>query len=292
MRSLYEELKREEKKLIDIINRTTNFISGAPKGKLRISHNGNKEQYYYREVSRVDEKMILSEKKANEEKNMENDGGVGVTYSLGKYIRQADVKLAYNLAQRDYDEDLLKLAKKRLAHVQAMLKDCESDEMEGVYEKLNPYRKKLVTPRIITNEEYASKWSAVEYEKKSFEEGTAVIMSDKGERVRSKSEKIIADMLQKNGVPYRYEAPLTFKNGRTIHPDFTVLNVTRKQEIYWEHLGMMDNTDYCESALARIEMYQRNKIILGENLIISYETSKHPIETVMIERNIREFCLK
>ena len=281
MKSLYEELMQEEQTLKGIIARITKSLESAPEGGLRIVHSERRVQYY----------NIPSKKQQEMELGVE-EGSNNKLLKQGEYIRQADVKLAYDLAQRDYDEDLLKLAKKRLAHVQAMLKDCGSDEMEAVYEKLNPYRKKLVTPRIITNEEYALKWSAVEYEKKSFEEGTAVIMSDKGERVRSKSEKIIADMLQKNGVPYRYEAPLTFKNGRTIHPDFTVLNVTRKQEIYWEHLGMMDNADYCEGALSRIEMYQRNKIILGENLIISYETSKHPIETVMIERNIREFCLK
>lgn len=279
MISLYEELKSEEKKLIDLIERMSAFVSGVPKGKLRISHRNSVEQYYYREES-IKSSM-----------GVEADGA-GVTYSLGKYIKKSDIKLAYDLAQRDYDEDLLKLAQRRLAHVQAMLKDLGSDEMERVYEELNPYRKKLVTPRIISDEEYAKRWSAVEFERKSFEEGTAVIMSDKGERVRSKSEKIIADTLHKKGIPYRYEAPLTFKNGKKIHPDFTVLNQKRRQEVYWEHLGMMDNTEYCENALGRIEIYQRNNIILGGNLIVSYETSRHPIETTMIERNIQEYCLK
>lgn len=282
MKQLYEDLIQEKQYLQDIIARITKSLECAPEGGLRIVHSARRIQYY----------NIPSKRHKCEKDDMENGSGSNKLSKQGDYIRKSDIKLAYDLAQRDYDADLLKLAQRRLAHVQAMLKDLGSDEMERVYEELNPYRKKLVTPRIISDEEYARRWSAIEFERKSFEEGTAVIMSDKGERVRSKSEKIIADTLHKKGIPYRYEAPLTFKNGKKIHPDFTVLNQKRRQEVYWEHLGMMDNTEYCENALGRIEIYQRNNIILGNNLIVSYETSRHPIETTMIERNIQEYCLK
>ena len=41
-------------------------------------------------------------------------------------------------------------------------------------------------------------------------------------------------------------------SNRIIHPDFTVLNVRTREILYWEHLGMMDNKEYIESALAKI----------------------------------------
>jgi len=65
----------------------------------------------------------------------------------------------------------------------------------------------------------------------------------KGERVRSKSEIIIADSLMRAGVPYRYEFPIILNGYGKIYPDFTVLNVGLRKELYWEHLGMMDDSE-------------------------------------------------
>lgn len=75
---------------------------------------------------------------------------------------------------------------------------------------------------------------------------------EKGERVRSKSEVIIADMLNRKGISYRYEYPVYLKNVGQIYPDFTVLDAIRRREIYWEHLGMMDDPDYAEMAILRV----------------------------------------
>ena len=81
------------------------------------------------------------------------------------------------------------------------------------------------------------------------------------ERVRSKSEVIIADTLARHGVPYRYEYPLKLKSGRdgafrTIHPDFLCLNVRTRAEFYWEHFGLMDDPDYLERTLAFIRLFK------------------------------------
>ena len=46
-------------------------------------------------------------------------------------------------------------------------------------------------------------------------------ITDAGERVRSKSELVIANLLYKNNIPYMYECPLKINNN-TVYPDFTV----------------------------------------------------------------------
>lgn len=51
-------------------------------------------------------------------------------------------------------------------------------------------------------------WVAQEYQGKEFQKGTAVILTQKGERVRSKSEKILADYFYQHNIPYKYEKPL------------------------------------------------------------------------------------
>lgn len=54
---------------------------------------------------------------------------------------------------------------------------------------------------------------------------------------------------------------------------------------------MIDIPGYLEKALAKAETYLRNNIILGKNLIISYETSKQPLSVQHIDLLIREYLL-
>ena len=60
-------------------------------------------------------------------------------------------------------------------------------------------------------------------------------------------------------------------------PDFTVLNIRKRKELYLEHFGMMDNPAYAEKAINKIQMYEQNGIYVGEKLMLTYETSKNPI---------------
>ncbi|SFH72967.1 hypothetical protein SAMN04487830_106120 [Pseudobutyrivibrio sp. OR37] len=61
--------------------------------------------------------------------------------------------------------------------------------------------------------------------------------------VRSKSEKIIADALEKYNVPYQYE-PMLELGYNTIYPDFVVLNLRTRKTVYWEHLGLVSDIEY------------------------------------------------
>lgn len=106
-----------------------------------------------------------------------------------------------------------------------------------------------------------------------------VFVTEKGERVRSKSEKIIADKLYMMGIPYRYEYPLVLNNGVIVYPDFTILRMPRRQEVYLEHFGMMDDMNYVDTTLFKINSYEKNDIYLGVNLFITYETSRQPFNT-------------
>jgi len=74
-------------------------------------------------------------------------------------------------------------------------------------------------------------------------------VSERGERMISKSEVIIANCLNKykNEIRYAYENKLTLEStGRTIKPDFTIEHLGTGKVFYWEHLGMMTREDYRE----------------------------------------------
>lgn len=79
----------------------------------------------------------------------------------------------------------------------------------------------------------------------------------RGERVRSKSEVIVANLLDHMGIAYEYETPLCYKddsivaNGenespgaKKLLPDFTIRETKDGRPVFLEHLGMMDNFAY------------------------------------------------
>ncbi|MBO5572809.1 MAG: hypothetical protein J5947_01030, partial [Clostridium sp.] len=45
---------------------------------------------------------------------------------------------------------------------------------------------------------------------------------------------------------------------------------------YYEHLGMMDDTGYVNRNILKIRDYQRNRILLGDRLFLTFETEQHP----------------
>ena len=74
-----------------------------------------------------------------------------------------------------------------------------------------------------------------------------------------------------------------------IYPDFTVLNVRTRKEMLWEHFGMMDEPEYAEKAVQKIMTYEQNNIFPGENLILTYETRKNPLNQKTIMRKLWQY---
>ena len=177
------------------------------------------------------------------------------------------------LFQKDYDQRVLQLAQMELNHLEKLMKKYPLQMCEGIYEKLNECRKKLIEPIEISDEEFIKRWENVEYDRMGFDKDDPEYYTDNGERVRSKPEIIIANALKKYGIPYRYEYPLYLKGYGVVHPDFMTLNVRLRKEYYWEHLGMMDDAAYSEKNLNKITNYEKNDIFPGDKLILTHETS-------------------
>ena len=96
-------------------------------------------------------------------------------------------------------------------------------------------------------------------------------------RVRSKSEVIIADALTRANIPYRYEYPTSIKGWGTLYPDFTCLDIRTREEIIWEHFGLMGDPDYAENAVQKITHYAASGYVLGKNLIATFESGTTPL---------------
>lgn len=226
-------------------------LKRAPEGSLTVSKSKNTIQFFHKENPK--------EKK-------------------GKYIKKTNKKLITQLAQKDYDQLLFRALEKRELKLKKMLKNIPENNLTDVYENLSDTRKQLVDSRIITDKEYIKQWLDVEYEGNPFHDEYKKIQTERGEMVRSKSEKIIADKLYAMDIPYRYEYPIHIKSMGIIYPDFTILVPSSRKEIYLEHFGMMDDPEYCEKALIRIQELAKNGIVLGKNLLATFESSSVPLD--------------
>ena len=152
-------------------------------------------------------------------------------------------------------------------------------------------RKNLVLSDYVSDERYAEEWQAKQYQPKGFRPETPEMYTVKGERVRSKSEKIIADTLERNKIPYRYEYPIELTGGFLIHPDFCVLNKRTRNEYFWEHLGKMDDPEYSSKNIRRLQQMAENGILPGRNLLITAETSTNVLNARTMNIIIREYLL-
>ncbi len=249
----------------------------APQGRIRISQNGGHPEYYL-----VTERGSLR----------------------GKYLPHSQKTLTRQLAQKDYDARLIKLLQKEISALQNYMKQTSNGRaISELYDFLCPARRSLITPAILTNEQYAARWQNVSWTGRPFASDAPYICTARGERVRSKSEVIIADTLFRYNIPYRYEFPITLKRSNsadirrdfgssiTLYPDFLCLNTRTHTEFYWEHFGLMDSTEYSNNAAGKLRLYTENGILAGRNLIITMETQTEPPSIKALEKLIEEFLL-
>ena len=262
MEEIKKQLKTREQYLLQLKKEKQKALLAVPEGSLRICSRKGKAQFY-------------------ERRDPKDFNGV--------YIREKDVSIAKALAQKDYDKKVLRATEEELDAINKYLKVYPKISPEDIYGDLHMERQKLVVPIRETDEQFVANWQKVPYEGKEFFDNDAKYYTALGERVRSKSEIIIADSLSRQEIPYRYECPIYLKGWGKVYPDFTILNVKGRREMYWEHFGMMDDAIYVEKMVQKVALYEKNGIFQGESLIVTYETRNSPINQKQVLKMIHHF---
>ena len=261
-----ERSDRTSSRLIkEWIKSTEAALAAAPEGHLNIKHKNGHPQYY-QHIPDPD--------------------------SSTRYLRKGeDMPLIRALAQKEYDEALLKILKKKNSGLKCFQQSYMHFSVDSAYENLDADRRALVVPIRLTDEQYARLWQEEPYQGMGFSEDVkSSYFTEKDERVRSKSEVIIANTLNSAGLPYKYECPLKVGNA-TFYPDFTILDIRTRKERYLEHFGMMDDKEYLDKFMRKISMYETNGILQGSQLIMTFETSSTALDTRMLKRMIENYFM-
>lgn len=233
-----------------LINSLKSELRKLPEGNLRIIKKQKSVQYFH-----------ISEK--------------GDTN--GTYIKAEAVEFVSALAKKSYYQRLLREAEREYKAITTYIHNMKGTRPEDVYSKMSEYRQKIVTPLMISDSEYCRNWENEAFETNDFRQEERVYETKRGDKVRSKSEAIIADMYYEMGIPYRYEAKIWLNNGKARYPDFTLLKMPEREVIYHEHMGLMEDADYRRSNLLKIQDYMTSGIYLGKNLILTFETEYAPL---------------
>lgn len=261
-------LQAKAEELLAAIETKIRNLKNAPEGRLRIAQRESGAYYYH---------------------------VTDTSPEWGDYLPQTESKTIARLAQKEYDQTVLTEMQRELKAVDRFLKSFCPKRLHDIFEKLLPARRKFVQPVRLPDKEFAERWLAVKYSGKGMAANAPLLETSRGERVRSKSEVIIADTLDRLKIPYRYEFPHQLKvrrnsRGRdssrrtiTFHPDFTCLNIRTRREFIWEHFGRMDDPEYIAETLGKFETYTANGIFPGESLIFTMETQERPLNSATVE---------
>ena len=253
-------------------------LKHAPEGSVRIVQNKGCFQFYLRK---------------------------GKSDLQGKYMPRSHEKVARALIQKEYDLKAVFALTKELEYLKKLAKNYNKNSAATAYENLTETRQRLIEPLTLSDTQDVEKWLHIEYRHKGFDAQQVQLFTDNNERVRSKSEVLIANALKANNIPYRYEFPIIINRTAgsgvsdihneedlcTFYPDFYCLNLRTRQEYIWEHYGLMNDSDYAIQAADKIMLYQANGYFPGKNLIITMETTNSPLSSKAIKQII-EIYLK
>ena len=258
---IIDELRARGRYLKNLKPKLEDYLSRAPDGRLRIVKTGVKKRYYLIENP--------------EDRN-------------GRYLSAAEYEIARRIAQKRYVQNVLKNVLEDLRAIEGALSALKNSP-EQVYDDLSDDYRELVIPIEPTDEQFINDWYAKHKGHRNPLPIEGDLITDRGERVRSKSELIIANLLNAAGIPYVYEAELCLKGVGTIYPDFTILNVRLRKTIYWEHQGKMDDPEYADKAVAKTAAYISSGLFPGDDLIVTSETSKRSLSTSVLRAIIERY---
>lgn len=186
--TILAEAQKRAEELLSIIEEKIRSLSKAPAGRIKlIRRGGNVHCYHVTDASKP----------------------------AGKYIPVSEQKLIKALTQKEYDQTVLLELKSQLNLIDNFIKRYKPSAIMGLLAARGELRRSFITPVRLSDEEFAARWLAQPYKGRPFLEGDAEYFTSKGERVRSKSEMIIADILAKHGIPYKYECPLSLRATET-----------------------------------------------------------------------------
>lgn len=243
------------------IKSTESRLETCPEGKLICSRN-DKRYKWYQKCGK--EKVYIPKRNRT----------LAEQLAIKKYLSLLKEDL---LCEKQAIDDYLKHHTSNVGKAEKLLTDASE-------------YKNLLMPYFTPLSQELSDWMNSPYEKNLKFPEHLNNQSSSGHLLRSKSEAIIDMLLHINRIPFRYECALHLGEF-TIFPDFTIRHPKTGEVFYWEHFGLMDNSNYSKNVSSKLQLYISNGIIPSIQLITTYETQSNPLSADAVEKIIANYFL-
>lgn len=260
---LYQKICAEKARLEKEIRKIDNKLKSFPKGKMYITRNGKYSKWYY-SVNDKSKPIYIPKKKRQ----------IAEQYAQKKYLLQMKSDLEQEKTALDF---YIRHHKKRPWKSESFLED-------------KPEYQELLIPYFKPMSQELNEWVNAPYEKNPYKEENLKQPLENGQIVRSKSEVMISMILDKYHIPYRTECKLQVGN-KICYPDFTVRHPQTGEYYYFEHLGLIEKYGYLENNIEKLHNYIMHGIIPMKNLIVTFETTEHPLTLEMVEWLVKSIIL-
>ncbi len=264
MTNTYQELKEKliwSEKLLQEVEKRLRTYKNLEPGNLRVAVSHGCPQYYIKRPGKDKE----------------------------EYIPAIEKEKVHLLAQRDYEEKVRKELLSMKNRLSKFIAGYDPKAVENIYERMCDTRKKQVVPIVLTEKMYIEKWMNDHRGGVNTYGAATEFKTLRGEYVRSKSEKILADYFYNNNIPYQYEPRIELDDFRSEFWVFVLFYLRKRKTIYWEHLGRVGESGYATRNFAKLMDYEQNGLVLGDNLIVTMETLERPLDIKSVEEKVRLF---
>jgi len=163
----------------------------------------------------------------------------------------------------------------------------EKYDEEEIREKLDKLQNRGIDLNGIYWSRSRYEWAREQFETNPYKPEHLRYVTKSGIRVRSKSERVVADRLTERGILFRYEMRIDTASG-VMYPDF-VIRKENGELVVWEHFGLMDKNDYMLDAMKKIVKYRSAGFVQHKNLICTWEEDLESLE--MIDEIIDRFII-
>ena len=164
---LTQMMKKRKEELIFALKSIIKSQKNIPQGHLRIARDKSSRKAQFYHITNPKDKK-------------------------GKYIPYSNISLIKKIAQKDYDAKAAAILQKQIKVLSKAITQSE-EKITKLYAKLSETRQTLIKPITLTDKQFVNIWKSEEYKGLGFRDDAPEYYTTQGERVRSKSEIIIAD---------------------------------------------------------------------------------------------------
>lgn len=270
MNQFITQMVLEKRRLEKQIEHAQQRLSLSPEGSLSVRKRKSRNSYYRITV------MMKGNVKKKKQTNI-----------------TLDPTLIQQLTEKVILKKILLRAQCNLIYLNKLLSKYLPTTQDEVVSTLGPqYQEYLQEKR----QKYLDQAKHCAYPKAKFDERSHIHETDCGEFVRSKSEQIILNALSSHDeFITHYEEEFIYKERvdgiNRVYPDFTIILPNGKR-IIWEHLGRLDDPEYCRRTALKLCLYQRNGFVIGDNLILTMDDHNGNISSALILQAIQQILAK